>query len=100
MNLRTMSNFAHACWRLMRADGNSGRQQEDDLSFIGGSPSLLPDTALPRCQLCHSQLTFYFQVAFPDGHLWQHHSLAVFACTMCWDRRFVIPTLFEKTSNG
>ena len=57
-------------------------QKDDDSdSFIGGKPCIPADISLPICKVCGEPLTFFFQVAFPKGHIWEGKSLAFFYCT-------------------
>ncbi len=57
-------------------------QKDDDSdSFIGGKPCIPADISLPTCKVCGEPLTFFFQVAFPKGHMWEGKSLAFFFCT-------------------
>lgn len=57
-------------------------QKDDDSdSFIGGKPCIPADISLPICKVCGEPLTFFFQVAFPKGHMWEGKSLAFFFCT-------------------
>jgi hypothetical protein len=95
-----MHTSSEVCWFLEADERHPGRQSGDESSFVGGLPCLPPEAPLPRCQLCNEVLTFYLQVAFPDGHAWRDYSLAVFACTMCWDDRFLTPKLFSTTPAG
>ncbi len=50
-------------------------------SFIGGKPCLPSSVSLPVCKICGEPLTFFFQVAFPEGHIWAGKSLAFFFCS-------------------
>src|SRR5262249_21710049 len=78
------------CFSL-KLDCRGGKQVSDDTSFIGGIPRLPVGTPLPECLICGSELTFFFQVAFPAQHWWRGLSLAMFACTACADPSFLIP---------
>jgi hypothetical protein len=62
-------------------DPSEHRQSEQDQCFAGGQPRLLSEMALPKCHLCSADLSFFFQIAFPQGHVWEGFTLAVFACT-------------------
>jgi hypothetical protein len=65
-------------------------------SYIGGCPRLPVEMPLPTCGLCGSLQTFYFQVAFPDDHIWKDQSLAVFQCTSCYNPEYdIAPILTE-----
>ena len=56
-------------------------EQDNSNSFIGGKPCIPKDEFLPICKICGEPLTFFFQVAFPQGHMWEGKSLAFFYCT-------------------
>ena len=81
-------------WRL-EVIGNCVQAEEYD-SFIGGKPKLPPDIDIPKCELCGNELTFMFQVAFPQGHVWAGKSLAVFYCVESWHDRYCIPELPQR----
>jgi hypothetical protein len=66
-------------------------QNDRHLSFRGGLPRIPADLQMPVCTLCKSLQTFYFQVAFPEGHPWNAWSLAVFACTECGPKGELVP---------
>jgi hypothetical protein len=68
-------------------------QRDQFLSFIGGKPKLPEEMAMPSCELCCEELTFFFQVAFPENHTWRGLSLAVFTCTLCANEDYVIPSM-------
>lgn len=55
--------------------------QGNSTSFIGGKPCLPPSISLPVCKICGEPLTFFFQVTFPEGHMWAGKSLAFFFCS-------------------
>lgn len=55
--------------------------QGSSTSFIGGKPCIPPSIPLPVCKICGEPLTFFFQVAFPEGHMWAGKSLAFFFCS-------------------
>src|SRR5262245_3241283 len=38
---------------------------------------------MPICAFCRNEQTFFFQVTFAEGHVWQNLTLGVFSCTMC-----------------
>lgn len=65
----------------------SDAQDETSLSHIGGLPNLPQRFDLPTCELCHAEMTFFFQVKFPEKHDWAEKIMAIFACTSCvsWD---------------
>jgi hypothetical protein len=68
---------------LLREDKHDHRQTPDDDTFIGGVPRLPADAQIPRCGHCGSEMTFYFQVAWPEGSPLPGYSFACFACTSC-----------------
>lgn len=55
--------------------------QDNSTSFIGGMPFIPRQEPLPVCRICGEPLTFFFQIAFPEGHMWAGKSLAFFYCT-------------------
>ncbi len=58
-------------------------QTPRDLSFKGGVPNIPPALDLPHCALCKAEMTFFFQIAFPQDHVWEGRVMAVFHCTSC-----------------
>lgn len=76
-------------WNLQPTAAPAQAAEQD--SFLGGKPKLPPGTPLPRCGLCQKEMTFFFQVAFPQGHPWQGRSMAVFYCTDTWHDAYCIP---------
>ena len=60
-------------------------------SFIGGKPKIPRNCSSPRCNLCKEELTFMFQIAFPEGHAWYGKSFAMFFCTKHFHGEFCIP---------
>lgn len=84
---------------ILKLGDAAARQTERDTSFIGGIPRLPGSMDLPSCTLCGALQTFFFVVAFPDDlqfGVYAGHSLAVFACTSCYDQDHVIPFLFNS----
>lgn len=77
-----------------------GARQSSETSFAGGAPHLPPEAAWPTCTLCGAAQSFFFQIAFPDGHAWAGRSLALFACTRCADERFCIPEMLRGRLDG
>ncbi len=75
-------------------------QLETDTTFCGGIPKLPTSLALPKCKLCGSDLTFYFQIKFPIAHRWEGSSCAVFACTECVDEDHFIPPMITGQLKG
>ena len=69
-------------------------------SFIGGKPKLPPDVDVPKCELCGKELTFMFQVAFPQGHKWAGKSMAVFYCVETWHDKYCIPELPQQIADA
>lgn len=60
--------------------------QGSSTSFIGGKPCIPPSVPLPVCKICGEPLTFFFQVAFPEGHMWAGKSLAFFFCSATYHK--------------
>jgi len=60
-------------------------QAESDRTFRGGVPNMPKHLQLPICTLCGAEMTFYFQIAFPDRHVWNGWIMCVFHCTSCYD---------------
>jgi hypothetical protein len=83
-----------SCYRLI-VNYSSARQTGAEETFIGGKPKLFSNEKIPVCKLCGIEQTFFFQVAFPVGHIWEGLSLAVFACTACADRDHLIPEMLK-----
>lgn len=77
-----------------------GFQTGSEPCFIGGKPVLPRNQAIPPCALCGADQTFFFQVAFPDDHVWEGLSLAVFSCTSCADENHLIPEMLSGTLTG
>ena len=77
----------------MRLTG--GKQTGQETSFIGGKPKLPSGTVIPLCSLCAAEQTFFFQTAFPEDHVWNGLTLAVFACTSCADENLLIPEMLS-----
>jgi len=75
-------------------------QDVSQRSFVGGFPNLPKEEPIPSCKLCSSTLSFFFQVAFPAGHVWHGKSLAVFACTSCVDEGSLIPEMLDQKLLG
>src|SRR5579871_1221897 len=63
------------------AEENNDIQADNDHCFAGGQPALPAEVSLPTCRICYADLSFFFQVGFPQGHVWEGLTLAVFACT-------------------
>lgn len=70
-------------------------QTEDDTCYIGGKPRLPINVEIPKCSLCGTRQTFFFQVAFPDDHKWKGFTMAVFECTSCAHENFLIPEMLN-----
>ncbi|MEM6430557.1 MAG: hypothetical protein AAF708_15055 [Deinococcota bacterium] len=56
-------------------------QTEQDMSFKGGIPNISDRFEVPCCSYCEMPMTFFFQVAFPKGHIWDKWVMAFFYCT-------------------
>ena len=76
---------------LIKVSKPRPEQDEGRDSFVGGRPKLPPGEPLPVCRNCGAILTFFFQIAFPDGQPWAGQTLAVFACTACQDEVNPVP---------
>lgn len=63
-------------------------------SYIGGKPMLPEELALPTCQLCKKELTFYFQLAFEEGYL-TGKTISLFSCTSCIHEEHSIPEMIQ-----
>lgn len=85
---------------VLKTDASTDTQSEKDYSFIGGLPRIPEKTALPTCRLCGSELTFFFQVAFPNDHAWANLSMALFACTSCVHEEYFIPKMLDGPLPG
>lgn len=85
-------------WKL-EITGNCVQTTEGD-SFIGGKPKLPPNVDIPKCVLCGRELTFMFQVAFPQDHPWAGKSMAVFYCIEAWHDKYCIPELPQPIANA
>ena len=75
-------------------------QKREHRTYIGGKPSIPSETAIPKCRLCASEQTFYFQIAFPPDHFWNGLTLACFACTSCADETHLIPEMLKVKLKG
>lgn len=69
-------------------------------SFVGGAPRIPPEFRWPACRLCGADQTFFFQIAFPKGHVWFGKSLAAFACTACAAKDYPIPEMLRVPLDG
>ena len=76
---------------LIRVEEPGSEQGPWRDSFLGGWPKIPPEEELPACRVCRATLTFFFQVAFPEGHPWSGRSMAVFGCTACRDEAHPTP---------
>lgn len=85
-------------WKL-EITGNCVQTTEWE-SFIGGKPKLPPNMDIPKCVLCGRELTFMFQVAFPQDHPWAGKSMAVFYCMEAWHDKYCIPELPQPIANA
>lgn len=55
-------------------------QSVRDLSFKGGLPNIPDRFDVPHCQICDAPLTFFFQIAFPEKHVWEGRVMVAFDC--------------------
>ncbi|MBW8351616.1 hypothetical protein K0H71_19555 [Bacillus sp. IITD106] len=85
---------------VIEVDTVDTKQNEHDLSFIGGHPRIPESIEIPICQLCGVKQTFFFQMAFPQDHFWHDFSMAVFACTSCADEEYLIPEMLQDALPG
>lgn len=85
---------------ILEIDNSVKMQGDNDYSFIGGYPRVPSTELLPKCKLCGKELTFYFQIAFPIEHYWSNLTMAIFSCTMCSDRNFLIPEMLKVPLKG
>lgn len=67
-------------------------------SFVGGIPKLPVGTSIHTCSLCGHEMSFMFQVAFPEGHFWAGKTLALFFCLDCFGHEFCIPEMPQGES--
>jgi hypothetical protein len=75
-------------------------EQKEQFSFLGGRPRLPADCLWPVCDLCHSQQTFFFQLAVPNGEFWEGNTVAAFACTKCAHEDYLIPPMLPRPLKG
>lgn len=73
-------------------------QLATDSSFIGGIPKLPTGTSIPICTLCGHEMTFMFQIAFPEGHIWEGKTFALFFCLDCFGDEYCIPEMPQGSS--
>lgn len=85
-------------WKLEVIEDSVQAKKYD--SFIGGKPKLPPGFDIPKCELCGKELTFMFQVAFPQGHAWSGKSMAVFYCVESWHGEYCIPELPKQIADA
>lgn len=85
---------------VLKPDETTPDQQDNDLSFVGGLPRIPEAEDIPSCRLCGAQLTFFFQVAFPQDHVWGSRTMALFACTSCAHEEHFIPKMLEGPLPG
>lgn len=57
------------------------KQTKEILSFRGGIPNIPDRFSIPLCVFCKSEMTFFYQVAFPKKHIWADQVVAFFQCT-------------------
>lgn len=81
------------CW-IIKYPVLGTHQRSRHRSYEGGKPHLPEGVTVPLCKLCGHEQTFFFQVAFPDGHPWQDYTLSVFSCKSCFDEQHIIPERF------
>ncbi len=76
------------------------RQLHSVHSFVGGVPRIPADLVLRNWQFCNNPQTFFFQLAFGEGHVWQGRTLALFACTLCAPEDHLIPEMLSVQLAG
>jgi hypothetical protein len=69
--------------QLIRVSKSKQPQSADQESFVGGRPKIPVREKAPVCRNCGAVQSFFFQVAFPPGHIWSGQTLAVFGCNAC-----------------
>jgi hypothetical protein len=74
--------------------------RDASLSFIGGRPLLSRSAEIPTCAICSARMCFYFQVALPVGHRWQHTVISMFHCVSCCSEDTLIPEMLNSPLNG
>jgi hypothetical protein len=82
-------------YQIVINQSGDGQKEKDD-SFMGGVPKLPPETIIPKCNLCQSQESFFFQIAFPTTHEWSSMSIALFHCTSCPTKEYCIPKMLRS----
>ena len=85
---------------VLKSDETAQNQRDRDLSFVGGLPRIPESEDIPSCLLCGAELTFFFQVAFPQDHVWGNRTMALFACTSCAQEDHLIPEMLEEPLAG
>lgn len=85
---------------IVETDNLEQMQEPNISSFIGGYPKIPINISLPKCELCGSEQTFFFQVAFPDNHPWSSKAMALFSCTSCAKKGYFIPEMLEGQLSG
>lgn len=85
---------------ILKIDEKVFSQEESCTTFIGGIPRLPGSITIPHCKLCDAQLTFFFQIGFPQELEWGGLSLAVFACTSCAHEDYTIPPMLAGDLRG
>lgn len=82
------------CYQInIRHDDDS--QSVQNTSFMGGFPTIPSVVTIPPCVFCASEQTFFFQLAFPELHVWHGYSLAIFHCTSCSPDDYSIPPMLQ-----
>jgi hypothetical protein len=74
--------------------------RDDSLSYMGGRPYLQIDAEIPTCAICSARMCFFFQVALPAGHRWQHAILSMFSCISCCSEDTLIPEMLTIPLKG
>lgn len=67
---------------------NEELQSDNELSFVGGLPMLPEGVEIPKYEKTNEDMTFFFQMCFPDNHLWQKNIVSILYYNIC-KRRYI-----------
>ncbi|PWK14453.1 hypothetical protein [Tumebacillus permanentifrigoris] len=87
------------CYTLTIEESEVIQSPTED-SFVGGQPKLPFEHEIPCCRDCGAEQSFFFQVAFPEKHVWCGRSMAVFMCTACVEEETLIPRMLNAPLLG
>jgi hypothetical protein len=62
-------------------------QSKTNLSFKGGIPNMPERFPIPHCLQCGAEMTFFFQITFPEKSVWEGKVICFFHCTTCNDAK-------------